>query len=103
MSDDDKIFSCLARMRGPMIEVHPDWSSACVSDTLECALSLEVFQQECLNKINALKLEKSKLEASRFAYASEFDGDEGSIHQNIRYLKEQNKALKEALRMLNGP
>ena len=29
----------------------------------------------------------AELEAARFAYASEFDGDVGSIHENIRALK----------------
>jgi hypothetical protein len=34
------------------------------------------------------------LRAARIAYASEFDGDVGSIHENIRAMKAQNARLK---------
>jgi hypothetical protein len=38
-----------------------------------------------------------ELEAARIAYASEFDGDTGSIHENIRKLKAENQSYREAL------
>ena len=38
-----------------------------------------------------------ELEAARFAYASEFDGDVGSIHENIRKLKAENAKLRKAI------
>ena len=34
----------------------------------------------------------AELEAARIAYASEFDGDVGNIHQNIRTLKKERDA-----------
>ena len=37
-------------------------------------------------------------DAARFAYASEFDGDVGSIHQNIRLMKARISQLESALR-----
>ena len=40
------------------------------------------------------------LEAARIAYASEFDGDVGSIHENIRKMKAHMRELQAALRLL---
>lgn len=42
----------------------------------------------------------AELEAARFAYASEFDGDTGSIHENIRKVKAENQRLREALLLI---
>lgn len=38
-------------------------------------------------RIGEIEAEVSALKAQRAAYASEFDGDEGSIHQSIREMK----------------
>jgi len=49
----------------------------------------------------------AELEAARIAYASEFDGDVGRIHENIRKLKAENERLREAsgffLKISNNP
>lgn len=39
----------------------------------------------------------AELEAALVAYASEFDGDVGSIHQNIRAMGAENERLREAI------
>lgn len=54
-SDRERIDSCIARMRGPMLKAHPDWMMACVSDVLECALSLEKFQEELIGLLREVE------------------------------------------------
>ena len=44
-----------------------------------------------------LRKERDELQATRIAYASEFDGDVGSIHQNIRELKQKLKQLDDVM------
>lgn len=41
--------------------------------------------------------QRDGLEAARIAYASEFDGDVGSIHENIRKLKAQLQAARKVV------
>lgn len=43
-----------------------------------------------------------ELRAARIAYASEFDGDTGSIHENIRKLKAQLLDHQEKIWALKG-
>ena len=50
-----------------------------------------------LSTESLLRVRIAQLEAARLAYASEFDGDVGSIHDNIRKLKAENAELKDAL------
>lgn len=51
------------------------------------AVNMEQRERELQQRIRGL-------EASRIAYASEFDGDVGSIHQNIRELKARADRLE---------
>lgn len=51
VSDLDKIYSCLARMRNAMVKAHPENLGGSVSDVLECALCLESFQKELLETV----------------------------------------------------
>ncbi len=50
---------------------------------------------QAADRIAQLEQQVEALEAARFAYASEFDGDKESIHENIRKMKQQVEALSE--------
>ena len=49
-------------------------------------------------EVERLQARERELEAARIAYASEFDGDVGSIHENIRKMKARVRELEAALR-----
>lgn len=56
--------------------------------------SISVEDRKCLwAHIEDLQSRILELEATRVAYASEFDGDTGNIHQNIRELKAKLEKL----------
>ncbi len=55
-----------------------------------------------LAQIDALERERSELKTARMAYASEFDGDVGSIHENIRKFKVEHDALRAELDALKA-
>ncbi len=57
---------------------------------------------QAADRIAQLEQRVEALEAARFAYASEFDGDKESIHENIRKMKQQVEALKADCRFLLG-
>jgi len=63
-----------------------------MTDTIKSDNSAVVARLE--KRIAELEREKSALQASRMAYASEFDDDVGSIHENIRKLKRERDLLK---------
>ncbi len=69
----------------------------CMGHCAQCGDEVEniVWNQD--EEITSLKQQVEALEAARFAYASEFDGDKESIHENIRKMKQQVEALTKRL------
>ena len=55
---------------------------------------------QAADRIAELEQQVEALEAARFAYASEFDGDKESIHENIRKMKQQVEALTDGVEEL---
>lgn len=89
------------------IQVHPDmWNQMKeriselerdndeLGQRYEDAANTILMQNE---QISELERENSGLRASRMAYAAEFNGDVGSIHQNIRSLKEERDNIDQEL------
>ena len=50
--------------------------------------------KEAQAEVERLQARERELEAARIAYASEFDGDVGSIHENIRKMKTRVRELE---------
>jgi len=66
------------------------------ADTYEGSLIIASQEIETLKQENEKLQERiGQLEAARTAYASEFDGDVGSIHQSIRNLKQACDMFEE--------
>lgn len=55
MSDYDEVLSALSRMREPMVKEHPEQLTGAVSDVLECALLLELYQKELIEARSSFK------------------------------------------------
>jgi len=53
-------------------------------------------------KVDELQATITKMKAQRIAYASEFECDEGSIHENIRTLKATITELREFVETVEG-
>jgi hypothetical protein len=58
--------------------------------------------EEAQREIGELKSLVLSHKAARIAYANEFDGDVGSIHQNIRKLKSENILMRLNLDRYEG-
>ena len=81
-------------------EVHPHVHeeypcSICMAERQQHDQQQSHEQQEHIEQQMAVRIKE--LEAARSAYASEFDGDVGSIHESIRKLKQERDQLQAKL------
>ena len=64
---------------------------------IEFAKEMEEGIDKLSTELDASNDRVGELTAARIAYASEFDGDVGSIHENIRKMKKRMKVLEGVL------